>query len=138
MRGWLILSCTLVIGVLLGVGAATKGPALVAPYLPKSISGQSERIDGEVVRKQREGTRLLVKVATAQGPMLVTFTQKVAELDLLLEPGDRVELITSAYATFVEDPTLERVKRPAGTGETSSSPSTSSGSSQGSQEKTGR
>ena len=135
MRGWLILSVTFAIGIVLGVGAMTKGPALVAPYLPKSISGQSERIDGEVVRKQREGNRLLVKVATAQGPMLVTFTQKVAELDLLLEPGDRVELITSAYATFVEDPTLERVKRPAGTGGTPSSPATSSG---GSQEKTGR
>jgi hypothetical protein len=138
MRGWLILSITFGIGIVIGVGAMTKGPALVAPYLPKSISGQSERIDGEVVRKQREGNRLLVKVATAQGPMLVTFTQKVAELDLLLEPGDRVELLTSAYATFVEDPTLERVKRPAGTGGTPSSPSTSSGSSQGSQEKTGR
>jgi hypothetical protein len=135
MRGWLILSFTFAIGIVLGVGAMTKGPALVAPYLPKSISGQSERIDGEVVRKQREGNRLLVKVATAQGPMLVTFTQKVAELDLLLEPGDRVELLTSAYATFVEDPTLERVKRPAGTGGTPSSPATSSG---GSQEKTGR
>ena len=135
MRGWLILSVTFAIGIVLGVGAMTKGPALVAPYLPKSISGQSERIDGEVVRKQREGNRLLVKVATAQGPMLVTFTQKVAELDLLLEPGDRVELLTSAYATFVEDPTLERVKRPAGTGGTPSSPATSSG---GSQEKTGR
>src|ERR1700730_10086201 len=138
MKGWLILSCTLAIGIVLGVGAMTKGPALVAPYLPKSIGGQGERIEGDVVRKQREGNRLLVKVATAQGPMLVTFTQKVAELDLLLEPGDRVELITSAYATFVEDPTLERVKRPAGTGGTPSSPSTSSGSSQGSQEKTGR
>ena len=138
MRGWLILSFTFAIGIVLGVGAMTKGPALVAPYLPKSISGQSERIDGEVVRKQREGNRLLVKVATAQGPMLVTFMQKVAELDLLLEPGDRVELLTSGYATFVEDPTLERVKRPAGAGGTPSSPSTSSGSSQGSQEKTGR
>ena len=139
MRGWLILSFTFAIGIVLGVGAMTKGPALVAPYLPKSISGQSERIDGEVVRKQREGNRLLVKVATAQGPMLVTFMQKVAELlDLLLEPGDRVELLTSGYATFVEDPTLERVKTPAGAGGTSSSPSTSSGSSQGSQEKTGR
>jgi hypothetical protein len=138
MRGWLILSFTFAIGIVLGVGAMTKGPALVAPYLPKSISGQSERIDGEVVRKQREGNRLLVKVATAQGPMLVTFTQKVAELELLLEPGDRVELIASGYATFVEDPTLERVTRPAGTAGASSSPSTSSGSSQGSQEKTGR
>src|SRR6266851_6478557 len=111
MKGWLILSFTLAIGIALGVGAMTKGPELVAPYLPKSISGQSERIEGEVVRKQREGNRLLLKVATAQGPMLVTFTQKVAELDLLLEPGDRVDLITTGYATFVEDPTLERVKR---------------------------
>ena len=138
MRGWLILSCTLVVGILLGVGTTTKGPALVAPYLPKSISGQSERIEGEVVRKQREGNRLRLKVATAQGPMLLTFTQKVAELDLLLEPGDRVELLTSGYATFVEDPTLERVKRPAGAGVAPSPPSTSSGSPQGSQGKTVR
>jgi hypothetical protein len=138
MRGWLILSFTFAIGIVLGVGAMTKGPALVAPYLPKSIIGQSERIDGEVVRKQREGNRLLVKVATAQGPMLVTFTQKVAELDLLLEPGDRVELIASGYATFVEDPILERVKRPAGAGVVPPPPSTSSGSLQGSPEETVR
>ncbi len=138
MKGWLILSFTLAIGIALGVGAMTKGPALVAPYLPKSISGQSERIEGEVVRKQRDGNRLLVKVATIQGPMLVTFTQKVAELDLLLEPGDRVELITPSYATFVEDPTLERVKRPTGAGVVSPPSSPSSGSPQGPQEKTGR
>lgn len=111
MRGWVILGLVLFAGFVLGVGAATMGPALVAPYLPKSISGQSERIDGEVVRKQREANRLLLKVATAQGPMLVTFTQKVAELDLLLESGDTVTLITTGYATFVEDPILERVKR---------------------------
>ncbi len=55
------------------------GLALVAPYLPKSMSG------------------------------LVTFTQKVAELDLLLEPGDMVTLLTPGYATFVEDPILDRV-----------------------------
>ena len=77
MKGWLILSCTLAIGIVLGVGAMIKGPALVAPYLPKSISGRSERIEGEVVRKQREGNRLLVKVATAQGPMLITFTHEL-------------------------------------------------------------
>ena len=138
MKGWLILSFTLAIGIALGVGAMTKGPALVAPYLPKSISGQSERIEGEVVRKQRDGNRLLVKVATIQGPMLVTFTQKVAELDLLLEPGDRVELITPSYATFVEDPTLERVKRPTGAGVAPPPSSPSSGSPQGPQGKTGR
>ena len=74
------------------MGGATKGPALVLPYLPRSISEQSERIEGEVVRKQRDGNRLLLKVGTTQGPMLVTFTQKVAELDLLLERGEMVEL----------------------------------------------
>ena len=98
MRGWLILTSTLLIGFILGVGAATRGPALVAPYLPKSISGQSERIEGEVLQKQREANRLLLKVATAQGSMLVTFTQKVAELDLLLEPGDTVTFINTGYA----------------------------------------
>jgi len=107
------------------------GPALVAPYLPKSISGHSERIAGEVLRKQREGNRLLLKVATAQGPMLVTFTQKVAELDLLLEPGETVTLITTGYATFVDDPTLERVKRQGGAGVAPSPPPASSSSPQG-------
>lgn len=131
MRGSLILSGTLVVGILLGVGAMTKGPALVAPYLPKSMSGQSERIEGEVVRKQRDGNRLLLKVATAQGPMLVTFTQKVAELDVLLEPGDTVELMTPGYATFVDDPTLERVKRQPGAQVAPSPPSISSGRPQG-------
>jgi hypothetical protein len=67
VRGWPILTFTLLTGFILGVGAATMGPALVAPYLPKSISGQSERIEGEVLRKQREANRLLLKVATAQG-----------------------------------------------------------------------
>ena len=128
MRGWLILIVTLLIGVILGVGAATMGPALVAPYLPTSIGGHSERVEGEVVRKQREGNRLLLKVATAQGPMLVTFTQKVAELDLLLEPGETVTLITTGYATFVDDPTLERVNRPGAAGVAPASPPASSSS----------
>jgi hypothetical protein len=116
VKGWLILTFTLLTGVLLGVGAAVKGPDLVAPYLPRSISGKSERIEGEVLRKQREANRLLLKVATTQGPMLVTFTHKVAELDLLLEPGDAVTLITPGYASFVDDPILERVKRQGGAG----------------------
>ena len=111
MKGWLILSFTLAIGIVLGVGAMTKGPALVAPYLPKSISGQSERIEGDVVRKQRDGNRLLVKITTTKGPALVAFTQKVADLDVLLDPGDSVVLVTSGYATFIDDPVLERVQR---------------------------
>lgn len=138
MRGSLILTFTLLAGVILGTGAATMGPALVAPYLPKSMSGQGARMEGEVLRKQREGNRLLLKVGTAQGPMLVTFTQKVAELDLLLEPGDTVTLLTPGYATFVEDPTLDRVQRPGGAGMGPSPPPAASGSLQVPKDKAGR
>ena len=112
MRGWLILVGTLLVGMVVGFGAATRGPALIAPYLPTAGSGVGERIEAQVVRKQREGNRLLVKVTTAQGPMLVTFTQKVADLDVLLDPGDTVTLSIPGYATFVENPILERVKEP--------------------------
>ena len=127
MRGWLILSVTLLIGIVLGIGAATRGPAFVAPYLPKTVDGASARIVGQVVRKQRDGNRLLVKVDTAQGPMLAIFTQKVADLDVLLDPGDTVTLVTRAgYETFVNDPTFEGVKSP-GRAEPAPAPTTPPG-----------
>ena len=119
MKGWLILTVTLLVGFVLGVGAAMRGPEFVAPYLPKSVSGSGDRLDGQVVRKQRDGNRLLVKVTTPQGPMLVSFTQKAADLDVLLDPGDTVTFITKGYATFVDDPGVERVK---GSERTASSP----------------
>jgi hypothetical protein len=126
----LILTLTLLAGVILGAGAATMGPAPVAPKKPNSISGQRARIEGEVLGKQREANRLLLKVGTAQGPMLVTFTQKVAELDLLLEPGDTVTLLTPGYTTFVDDPTLDHVKRRGGAGMGPSPPPAASGNPQ--------
>jgi len=113
VRGWLILICTFLVGAAVGVGLANRGPALIAPYLPKAVSRPGEHIEGQVIRKQRDGNRLLVKISTAQGPMLVTFTQKVADLDVLLDAGDTVTLVTTGYATFVDDPILERVKGPA-------------------------
>src|SRR5262245_64618122 len=57
-----------------------KGPALLNAYLPKPINGPGERIEAEVVRKQRDGNRLLVKITTPQGPALVTFTRKVSQM----------------------------------------------------------
>ena len=113
MKGWLILICTFLVGAAVGVGLANRGPALIAPYLPKAVSRPGEHIEGQVIRKQRDGNRLLVKITTAQGPMLVTFTQKVADLDVLLDAGDMVTLVAPSYATFVDDPILERVKEPA-------------------------
>jgi len=111
-RGWLILICIFLVGVVVGVGLANRGPTLITPYLPKGAGGPGEHIEGQVVRKQRDGNRLLVKITTAQGPMLVTFTQKVADLDVLLDAGDTVTLLTGGYSTFVDDPGLERVKEP--------------------------
>ena len=128
MRGWLILTGTLLIGILLGIAAATRGPALVAPYLPQSLGQPAERLQGEILRKQREGNRLLLKVGTAKGPMLVTFTQKVPELDLLLEVGDTVTLGATGYATFVEDPILDRVNQSGRVGVAPSTPPPASSS----------
>src|SRR2546430_14174190 len=108
MRGWLILVGTLLVGMVVGFGAATRGPALIAPYLPKAGGGAGESIEGQVVRKQREGNRLLVKVNTAQGPMIVTFSQKVADLDVVLDPVGPVTLVHPGLATFVENPVPER------------------------------
>ena len=98
---------------MVGVGLANRGPALINQYLPKSVSGSGERVEAQVIRKQRDGNRLLVKVSTAQGPILVAFTQKVADLEVLLDPGDTVTLVIPGYATFLDDPILERVKEPA-------------------------
>ena len=113
MRGWVVLIGTFLVGAVVGAGVANRGSALIAPYVPKVVSQADKHIEGQVVRKQRDGNRLLVKISTAQGPMLVTFTQKVADLDVLLDSGDTVTLMTSGYATFVDDPILERVKEPA-------------------------
>jgi predicted nucleotidyltransferase len=92
-----ILVVTLMVGFVLGFGAATRGPAFVAPYLPKSVSGPGERLEGQVVRKQRDGNRLLVKIVTAQGPMLVSFTQKASDLDVLIDPAQGISLLTLAH-----------------------------------------
>jgi hypothetical protein len=56
--------------------------------------------------------------------MLFTFTQKVPDLEVLLDAGDTVTLVISGYATFIDDPILERVKEPARAQAPSSSPST--------------
>jgi hypothetical protein len=91
MRGWVILIGTFLVGLVVGVGVANRGSALIASYFPNSASGAGEHVEGQVVRKQREGNRLLVKVITSQGPMLVI----------------------PHYATFIEDPVFERIKAPA-------------------------
>jgi len=124
VRGWSILIGTFLVAVIVGAGVASRGTSLITPYLPKVSSVPGEHIEGQIVRKQRDGNRLLVKLSTAQGPILATFTEKVADLDVLLDSGDTVSLLIRHYATFVEDPILERIKE-ASRPQSASQPSTS-------------
>ena len=77
------------------------------------------------------GEERLVEAAASQMrklPYYHTFTQKVADLDVLLDPGDTVTLVTSAgYETFVNDPMFEGVKSP-GRAELTPAPTTRPGS----------
>lgn len=110
MRRSLVLPLVFLIGLVLGAAAALSVPGLARPYLPEILAGKRVTIDGEVARKQREPNRLLLKVHTAQGDLLAVFTKKVADIDLLVEPGDVLTLDAAGYAPFLEDPAIARVR----------------------------
>jgi hypothetical protein len=102
----------LLVGIALGVVGTIFGPDVAGPYLPEAFRGKkAETIDGEVVRKLREGDRLLLTVHTSQGSVLATFKKKVAEIDLLVQQGDTVTLGLSRYEPFVDEPAIERVRK---------------------------
>ena len=111
MRGWIILLVTLLVGVGLGVAGTVYVPQAVDPYLPKDLRIRSRIVEGQVTNKQREPNRVLVKIQTEQGVILAVFTKRVAETDLLIEPGDTIALALSTDQPFVDDPPIERVKR---------------------------
>ena len=114
MKGTLILLVFL-LGIAIGVGGAMIAPDMAGPYLPylpESFSAKkTETVDGEVVRKVREGDHLLLTVQTSQGTVLATFRKKVAEIDLLVQQGDALTLNLSRYEPFVNDPAIERVRK---------------------------
>ena len=111
MKTWLIV-LTLLAGIALGVAGTIFAPEVAGPYLPEAFRvKKAETVDGEVVRKLREGERLLLTVQTTQGSVLATFKKKVAEIDLLVQQGDTITLALGRYEPFVEDPTIERVRK---------------------------
>jgi len=111
MRGWVILIVTLLVGAALGVAATVYVPPRVDPYLPNQLRLKSRVVEGQVVQKQRDGNRVLVKVQTDQGMILATFSKRAAEVDLLVEPGAAIALVLPDDAPVVDDPAIERVKR---------------------------
>src|SRR5438093_13023656 len=99
----------LLVGIALGVVGTIFGPDVAGPYLPEAFRGKkAENIDGEVVRKLREGDRLLLTVHTSNGSVLATFKKQVAVIDLLVQPGDSVTLGLSRTESFVGGTAFER------------------------------
>jgi hypothetical protein len=100
------------VGIAVGVVGTIFAPDVAGPLLPEALrSKKAETIDGEVVRKLREGDRLLLTVHTSQGSVLATFKKKVAEIDLLVQQGDTITLALSRYEPFVDEPAIERVRK---------------------------
>jgi hypothetical protein len=102
----------LVLGFLVGLAAAVLAPGLRERLMPEGWRGAPT--EGVVEEKRSEEGRLLLTLVTADGAVLATFTQRVAEIDLLVAPGDTVSLSLDGYRPFVEDPEIARViKAPA-------------------------
>jgi hypothetical protein len=97
-----------VTGILVGVAATIFVPPWVAPYVPSFLGGKAG-VEGQVLDKVSEPDRVLVKVATADGLILATFTQNQKELDLLIRQGDSITLGLDGYVPLVENPEVARV-----------------------------
>jgi hypothetical protein len=100
-------------GLVLGVLAAVFVPRYLGDYVPGLSGGKGANVTGVVTRKLAEDARLLLTVVTDSGAVLATFTDRKAEIDLLVEEGDSVTFSLSAYSPFVDDPRLGRVAKPA-------------------------
>jgi hypothetical protein len=111
MRGWLSLFI-LILGLAVGAAGMSLLSRHAGSYLPDSLRAKVEHVPGQVVRKQREGDRLLLTIVTAQGAVLASFSRRVPEVDLLIEQGDRVTLALPRYEPFLQDPTIEAVQKP--------------------------
>ena len=101
----------LLTGLALGIVGTIFIPDLARPYLPAFLRGENVEISGIVEAKSREADRLLLTIAGSSGAVLVTYTQQIPEMDLLIEPGDSVILAVREYAPFVEDPSVRRVQK---------------------------
>ena len=111
MKGTLIFLIFLV-GIAVGIGGTMVAPDMVGPYLPAALKvNKTVTVEGEVIRKVREGDHLLLTVQTTQGTVLATFRKKVAEIELLVQQGDTLTLTVSRYEPFVSDPAIERVRK---------------------------
>ena len=111
-----------VVGILCGIAAAIFVPGWAAPYIPSFLGGTTG-VQGQVLDKVSETDRILVKVSTADGLILVTFTQNLKELDLLIGQGDSITLGLDGYEPLAENPAVSRVVGSNASGQPGAQPS---------------
>lgn len=100
-----------VIGFMLGALSLAVAPQWWRSYVPEAFF-PSGVVQGVVAEKSTSSKRLLLKLETREGVLLATFTERLEEIDLLVENGDEVSLRLPRYEPFVTDPRLERVRKP--------------------------
>ena len=105
----------LLIGIVLGIGLALVVSRVAGPYFSEVFSF-GPGLEGEVVDKELEAERLLLRVSTAQGVLVAVFTENINEINMLVESGDVVALSVDRYQPFVDNPGIESVQRSAPAG----------------------
>ena len=98
----------LVLGFFVGALAAALAPSWWRSQVPDALFPGGS-MEGVVLAKSGENGKLLLKLETGEGVLLATFTERVEEIDLLVEEGDRIALRVSRYQPFLIDPRLVRV-----------------------------
>ncbi|UCC48458.1 MAG: hypothetical protein JSV41_13515 [Gemmatimonadota bacterium] len=103
---------TFLVGVAVGVLLVVLARPFLGARLPEAMSGKRESVTGPVAAKQRQQDRLLLTIVTPAGAILGTFTKRVAEIDLLVQPQDTLTLAITGYQPFLQDPQITRVAKP--------------------------
>jgi len=98
-----------VAGLVLGVAGSILLPRYAGPYLP--FGGGGEVLSGPVLSEERDGERLLLTIEAEQGAFIASFSRRVSEIALLVEPGDTVAIAAEGYDPFIEDPYFEGVRK---------------------------
>lgn len=101
----------LLFGLFLGWLSASLAPKSWQAYIPDALRPGGQ-VDGVVLEKSTETDRLLLKLTTEQGMILATFSERQEEIDLLVENGDTVTIRVQRYEPFLENPPIERVRKP--------------------------
>jgi len=101
----------LALGFVLGIAATILAPRFLGPYLPGVFGGEREILTGPVLAERHDGDRLLLTIQTGPGDLIASFSERVAEIDLLIARGDTVTIAVDDYDPFVENPDIEGVRK---------------------------